>query len=206
MIFFKKKYKKTILIDIYDCIINLEDFKLKQGLFFAKRYAKKLVNPNVFNTIDMFDWNMEEDNLFWKTSLPQLLNSYEPKYLSKEALKKLSSLNFKILILCRPNDFNLNPKNQKYCLHHVKNWLNKFNICYDSLIITEKEVDEVAKNNKIDLFISANPQSIENVSTINKTIIFNTNYNKDLNGFNITRVSNWKEAYQKIVTEEYVKH
>ena len=75
MIFFKKKYKKTILIDIYDCIINLEDFKLKQGLFFAKRYAKKLVNPNVFNTIDMFDWNMEEDNLFWKTSLPQLLNS-----------------------------------------------------------------------------------------------------------------------------------
>lgn len=203
MMFFKKKYDKVILIDICDCIINLEDFKLKQGLFFAKRFAKKLVNPNVYDTIDMFDWNMDEDDLFWKNSLPQLLNTYEPKYLAKEALDKFEALNYKILILYRPNDFNLNPENQKYVLNHINNWLRKFNISYNSLIISEKEINEIAKNNNIDLFISANPKTIENVITNCKSIIFNTNYNKNFNGYNIVRVSNWNEAYKKILNNEY---
>ena len=199
--FFKKKYKGIILIDVHDCITNLEDFKLKQGLFFAKRHGLKIENPNAFDTIDIFDWNMGYDENFWKLGLPQLLNTYEPKHLVKEALNKLSSLKYKILILCRPNDFSLSPENQKYHLAHIRTWLDKYNIYYDELIITEKEVADIASKNNISLFISANPKTIENMATTYKTIIFNTNYNKDLDGFNITRVSNWNEAYKKIISD-----
>ena len=199
--FFKKKYRGVILIDVHDCITNLEDFKLKQGLFFAKRYGLKMENPNAFDTADIFDWNMEFEDAFWKTCLPQLLNSYEPKHLAKEAVNKLSSFNYKILILCRPNDFSLNHENQKYHLSHIRTWLDKYNINYDELIITEKDVADIAKKNNITLFISANPKTIENMALTYETIMFNTNYNKNLNGFNITRVSNWNEAYKKIISK-----
>lgn len=199
--FFKKKYRGVILIDVHDCITNLEDFKLKQGLFFAKRHGLKMENPNAFDTADIFDWNMEFEDAFWKTCLPQLLNSYEPKHLAKEAVNKLSSFNYKILILCRPNDFSLNPENQKYHLTHIRTWLDKYNINYDELIITEKDVADIAKKNNITLFISANPKTIENMALTYETIMFNTNYNKNLNGFNITRVSNWNEAYKKIISK-----
>lgn len=199
--FFKKKYRGVILIDVHDCITNLEDFKLKQGLFFAKRHGLKMENPNAFDTADIFDWNMEFEDAFWKTCLPQLLNSYEPKHLAKEAVNKLSSFNYKILILCRPNDFSLNHENQKYHLSHIRTWLDKYNINYDELIITEKDVADIAKKNNITLFISANPKTIENMALTYETIMFNTNYNKNLNGFNITRVSNWNEAYKKIISK-----
>ena len=202
MIFFKKKYKKVLLIDFHDCLTNLEDFKLKQGLFFAKKNGLKLVNPNTFETSDMFEWNMEYEDLFWQTWLPQYINSYEPKHLAKEALNKLGSLNYKILIICRPNDFPLNKQSQKYLLNHINTWLDKFNIYYDGIIITEKDISEIAKKNNVDLFISANPNSVENMAATYKTLIFTTNYNKKLDGFNITRVSNWNEAYKKIVSEE----
>lgn len=201
--FFKKKYEGVIIIDLHDVLTDLQDFKLKQGNFFAKKYGAKLVDPNAQNTIDMFDWSVPREEEFWKIYLPQLLHSFKPKHLAKEALERLSTMNYKIIVVYRPNDFELTPESQKFHIKHLNDWLDRFEIPYDACIVSELDWLEIAKKNKMTLFLSANPSSIERVATSYPTMIFETNYNQQLDGYHITRVHDWKEAYQKIRNHEF---
>ena len=196
--FFKKKYNGVILIDFHDVLTDLQDFKLKQGNFFAKKYGYKLVNPNAYDTSEIFDWTVSRNEEFWDMYLPQLLNTFKPKHLAKEALERLSFMKYKILVAYNPNDFDLTPESQKYHIHHMSKWLDRFDIPYDNCIISEKDWLEIVQKNEVTLFISANPSSIERVSTHCPSFIFDTNYNQNVDGDRITRVHDWKEAFQKI--------
>lgn len=196
--FFKKKYNGVILIDFHDVLTDLQDFKLKQGNFFAKKYGYKLVNPNAYDTSEIFNWTVSRNKEFWDMYLPQLLNTFKPKHLAKEALERLSFMKYKILVVYNPNDFDLTPESQKYHIHHMSKWLDRFAIPYNRCIISEKDWLEIVQKNEVTLFISANPSSIERVSTHCPSFIFDTNYNQNVDGDCITRVHDWKEAFQKI--------
>lgn len=53
---------------------------------------------------------------------------------------------------------------------------------------------ETAKKLRCDIFIEDDPENAINLSKEGfKVILFDTNYNKEIDGENITRVGNWKE-------------
>lgn len=196
--FFKKKYQGVLLIDIHDVLNDFQDFKIRQGLIYAKKYGYKLIDPNAFDTIKMFDWPVNVDEDFWKYALPQFLNGYGSKYLAAEALYKLHQEGYKIILCYQPNVLKLDEEMIKYHKKHIKHWFDRYHISYDEYIVTTNDLLEVMKKEKATLFISAHPEMIEHVATSYPTMIFTTNYNASLDGFHITRVQDWKEAYQKI--------
>lgn len=196
--FFKKKYQGVILIDIHDVLTNLQSFKTRQGLIYAKKHGYKLQNPNAFDTREMFDWPENMDEEFWSLNLPQLLNGMGPKELAPEALFKLKQEKYKIIILYQPQTFHLTKEMQEYHKKHLRQWLTRYHLYYDEYVVTSKDLIEVAKTYHPTLFISANPVLIEHLASAYTTILFDTAYNQELDGTNITRVRNWKELYQKI--------
>ncbi len=196
--FFKKNYQGVLLIDIHDVLTNLHEFKMQQGNGFAKKYGYKLEHPNVFETKRMFDWPDNIDEAFWNLFLPQFLHAIPPKKIAREALYQLRKEGYKIIIVYQSNTIEFSKEMEKYHEKNIKLWLKKNQLSYHECIITSEDLLELARKNHITYFISANPSHIEHVATSYQTILFDQSYNQGLDGANIIRVFDWKEAYQKL--------
>lgn len=185
-------------IDIDNCISNFNDTLLKEYL----KHDKELRNSGIINENpeylrrEMFDWTDEEEKSFYNENIENFAKKLKPIEGSVYFIKKLKEDGHEIFIITgRNNGEYSNP----YKL--TTEWLNKYNIVYDKLILTNSHdkhsKTEICIENNIDLMIEdSTPISLDLISNGIKVYTMNTRYNqKDKT---LDRASKWKEIYERI--------
>lgn len=184
-------------IDIDNVISNFNDELLKEYLKHDKELRNTgIINKDVFIRYGMFDWTEKEETEFYKNSIERIAIKLKPIHRATETIKKLKEDGNEIIIISRRNNGEYN---NPYKL--TEEWLAKYNIVYDKLILTnaynKEEKANVCKENNIDILIEDSTQTAVNIEKVGTKVLFmNTRYNK--NNENFEKVSNWKEIYSKI--------
>ena len=184
-------------IDIDNVISNFNDELLKEYLKHDKELRNTgIINKDVFIRYGMFDWTEKEETEFYKNSIERIAIKLKPIHRATETIKKLKEDGNEIIIISRRNNGEYN---NPYKL--TEEWLAKYNIVYDKLILTnaynKEEKANVCKENNIDIMIEDSTQTAVNIEKVGTKVLFmNTIYNK--NNENFEKVSNWKEIYSKI--------
>ncbi len=184
-------------IDIDNVISNFNDELLKEYLKHDKELRNTgIINKDVFIRYGMFDWTEKEESEFYKNNIERIAKKLQPLNRATETIKKLKEDGNEIIIISGRNNGEYN---NPYKL--TEEWLAKYNIVYDKLILTnaynKEEKANVCKENNIDIMIEDSTQTAVNIEKIGTNVLFmNTRYNK--NNENFEKVSNWKEIYSKI--------
>lgn len=184
-------------IDIDNVISNFNDELLKEYLKHDKELRNTgIINEDVFIRYGMFDWTEKEETEFYKNNIERIAIKLKPIHRATETIKKLKEDGNEIIIISGRNNGEYN---NPYKL--TEEWLAKYNIVYDKLILTnaynKEEKANVCKENNIDIMIEDSTQTAVNIEKIGTNVLFmNTRYNK--NNENFEKVSNWKEIYSKI--------
>ena len=184
-------------IDIDNVISNFNDELLKEYLKHDKELRNTgIINKDVFIRYGMFDWTEKEETEFYKNSIERIAIKLKPIHRATETIKKLKEDGNEIIIISGRNNGDYN---NPYKL--TEEWLAKYNIVYDKLILTnaynKEEKANVCKENNIDIMIEDSTQTAVNIEKVGTKVLFmNTRYNK--NNENFEKVSNWKEIYSKI--------
>ena len=184
-------------IDIDNGISNFNDELLKEYLKHDKELRNTgIINKDVFIRYGMFDWTEKEETEFYKNSIERIAIKLKPIHRATETIKKLKEDGNEIIIISGRNNGEYN---NPYKL--TEEWLAKYNIVYDKLILTnaynKEEKANVCKENNIDIMIEDSTQTAVNIEKVGTKVLFmNTRYNK--NNENFEKVSNWKEIYSKI--------
>ena len=184
-------------IDIDNVISNFNDELLKEYLKHDKELRNTgIINEDVFIRYGMFDWTEKEESEFYKNNIERIAKKLQPLNRATETIKKLKEDGNEIIIISGRNNREYN---NPYKL--TEEWLAKYNIVYDKLILTnaynKEEKANVCKENNIDIMIEDSTQTAINIEKVGTKVLFmNTRYNK--NNENFEKVSNWKEIYSKI--------
>lgn len=184
-------------IDIDNVISNFNDELLKEYLKHDKELRNTgIINEDVFIRYGMFDWTEKEETEFYKNNIERIAIKLKPIHRATETIKKLKEDGNEIIIISGRNNGEYN---NPYKL--TEEWLAKYNIVYDKLILTnaynKEEKANVCKENNIDIMIEDSTQTAINIEKVGTKVLFmNTRYNK--NNENFEKVSNWKEIYSKI--------
>ena len=186
-------------IDIDNVISNFNEVLLEEFLIHDKEMGNNgIINKNAdYITRGMFDWPQEEVYDFYKSNIERIIKKLNPIEGSKDTIDKLKQDGNKIYIITgRDNGEYSDP----YTI--TKKWLDKFNIYYDELILTNAYKNdkhgktEKCKKFNIDIMIDDSVNicrdCIENGIT---TILMDTPYNKYSN---IQRVKSWEEFYRYV--------
>lgn len=185
-------------IDIDNCISNFDDTLLKEYLKHDKELRNKgIINENPENLRKgMFDWTEDEEISFYNSNIENFAKKLKPIEDSSYYIKKLKEDGHKIYIITgRNNGEYTNP----YEL--TIEWLAKYNIIYDKLILTNA-YDKHAKTvecleNNIDLMIEDSTRiSLDLINNGIKVFTMNTRYNQKEK--TLDRISKWKEIYERI--------
>lgn len=183
-------------IDIDNVIANFNDSLLQEYLKHDKKLRNTgIINSNTYIRKGMFDWTEEEESEFYLNNIRRITTNLDVIDGASEYIKKLKGDGHCIfLITGRDNGEYFEPYNM------TKKWLDKKNVYYDKLILTNSN-DKHAKAEKckeynIDIIIDDSlcitNDCVENGIT---TLLMDTPYNKTSN---ILRVHNWKEIYDYI--------
>ena len=185
-------------IDIDNCIANFNDTLLKEYL----KHDKELRNTGIIDEKPeylrrgMFDWTKEEETSFYNKNIENFAKKLKPLEDASYYIKKLKEDGHEIYIITgRDNGEYKNP----YEL--TKEWLSKYDIVYDKLILTnaydKHAKTEVCLENNIDLMIEDSIRiSLDLINDGIKVYTMNTRYNRDEQ--TLDRVSKWKEIYERI--------
>ena len=92
---------------------------------------KKLLKYNTNDFSEVFGWNSDNVNSFFKKYYLNALKEIEPKFNVKEMLTNLRKEGHKIIFITIRNDKECAEKNEAYRI--TSEWLNKYEIPYDEL-------------------------------------------------------------------------
>jgi len=187
-------------IDIDNVISNFNEVLLNEFLI----HDKELGNHGVVNedadyiTRGMFSWSVDETNSFYKNNIERIAINLNPVAGAKKYIEKLRAEGHYICIITgRDNGEYTDPYNM------TKEWLEKYNIYYDKLILTNAYKNdkhgktEKCKDNNIDIMIDDSINVCKDCIDNNIPILLmDTPYNKKVD---MPRVNSWKEIYEYIL-------
>ena len=182
-------------VDIDNVLSNFNEELLKEFL----EHDKQLRNTGVINkdadfiTKGMFDWSKEESDDFYYNNIERIAKELKAKEGASEYIQKLRKDGHEIYIISgRDNGEYSDP----YKL--TKDWLNKYQIEYDKLILTNAynstEKAKICIENDIEIMIDDSTSVYKAVSErgIN-ALLMDTLYNRKVDKFR--RVYDWEEIY-----------
>lgn len=184
-------------IDIDGVITDLSRFYLDYGAKFAfENNIEKISNPNGYEIEEILNLEEGKHIEFWEKYDDYYTKKIYTREFASEVIKKLKEEKNEIhLITAR------NPKEEQ-SEKWTTDWLKENNIYYDKLEFTTEKVN-YCKNNNIDLMIEDSVKNILELSKEISVICFDTRYNKECQGENITRCYSWYDIYSKI--KKYMK-
>lgn len=184
-------------IDIDNVISNFDDTLLNEYLKHDKELRNTgIINKNTYLRNGMFDWSEDEDKIFYTANIERIAKKLKPIKDSSLYINKLKEDGHEIYIITgRDNGEYSNPHQM------TVEWLEKYNIIYDKLILTNaynsKEKADICMENGISIMIDDSPRICKEVDKVGiKTLLMDTTYNKQTD--TITRVQNWQEIYEYI--------
>lgn len=183
-------------IDIDNVLANFNEVLLNDYL----EHDKTLNNAGIIHKDEyirkMFDWDVFYEQEYYKNNIERLASLFTPIKDSSKYVNKLKEDGNEIYIISgRDNGEYSDPYNMTI------NWLRKYNMPYDILILTNaykhQEKADICKDLGIDIMIDDSINVCTKCSENNiECILFETPYNKKAEKFNILRT--WKEIYNYI--------
>ena len=192
----------NIGLDIDNVISNFDTCLLEEYIKYDKTLRNKgIINENAeYITRGMFDMTDEESDTFYYNNIERIAKNLKPLHNAKKYIDKLKEDGNKIYIISgRDNGEYSDPHNMTIT------WLNKYNIPYDKLILTNaykhQEKANICKELGIDIMIDDSINVCTKCNDINiECILFETPYNKKETRFN--KLSNWEEIYNYITNKK----
>lgn len=183
-------------VDIDNVLSNFNEVLLNDYLSHDKSLRNNgIVNKEVYIR-NMFDWSEEYEKEYYKNNIERLANSFEPIKDCSRYIKMLRKEGNLIYIISgRDNGEYSDPYNMTI------NWLNKYDIEYDELILTNaynhQEKADICLEKNINIMIDDSTNVCDKCMNSNiKSLLFNTEYNKNETKFE--RVNSWEEIYNFI--------
>ena len=188
----------NIGIDIDNVISNFDEELYKE----YKMHDKKLRNSGVVNQNadyirkGMFDWTDAEEKNFYINNIERIAKNLKLISNASKYINKLRKEGNKIFIISgRNNGEYADPYNM------TKEWLNKNNVVYDKLFLTNAyehhEKAEICLANNVEIMIDDSASVCAECSNVNiKVLLFDTKYNRKEKNFK--RVNSWKEVYEYV--------
>ncbi len=195
----------NIGIDIDDTIANTYDVLFNYAQNYTINDMGKEIKDVNRNSIthmyckDFHDWNKKEETEFLDKYYERMVLKVQPKMYAVENIRKLKESGEQIYLI------TARFLSDKFDVEKLtKDWLEKYNIPYDKLILNSQNKVIVAKENDIDIFVDDSIKNCTEMANVGiKTYMMDTIINKDFEGENIERVYSWPHLYQKI--ENYRK-
>lgn len=190
----------NIGIDIDDTISNTFETFLPYMKKFVEQDLNRKLDLNLssrtdyYNIIEKYGLSQEEARTFWVNYYVSILESVKPRKSAVEVINTLKEKGNKIfLITARFDDGIIDVR------AITEKWLELNNIKYDKLIINSHNKLEIAKQEKIDIFVDDSIRNCEMISSGNiKTYMFSTDNNNYYENEKIEKVISWDEFYEKI--------
>ena len=186
----------NIGIDIDDTINDLASILIK----YARKYntingIKFDINENEWDFDKAFGWNEQEAMEFMNTYISQVFDESKPKENAVKIISKLKNDGHKIIIITARHSNHV-----KNVYHISRDWLKKYNVPYNKLIINSDNKAEKCEENNVDIFIDDSIKHCENVQKRLEipVYLFDSVYNKKYENTHIKRVFSWKEIYDEI--------
>ena len=183
-------------IDIDNVISNFNDVLLNKYIEHDKSInGKGIVNKNVYIR-EMFDWNKEYEEKFYKDNIENFANLFKPIKDCSKYIKLLKEEGNTIYIISgRDNGEYSDPYNM------TKNWLEKYDIVYDKLFLVDAynshSKTEICLEHNVDVMIDDSKRMCKDIKDNGiRALLMDTPYNRDTNEFE--RVCSWKEIYDII--------
>lgn len=191
----------NIGLDIDNVISNFDTCLLEEYIKYDKTLRNKgIINENAeYITRGMFDMTDEESDTFYYNNIERIAKNLKPLHNAKKYIDKLKEDGNKIYIISgRDNNEYTNPYEM------TKEWLDKYEIYYDELILTNaydhSSKSEVCIKCKIDIMIDDSVKTLRSIAKENiKVLLMNKRLNKHCDEFE--RVFSWEEIYTKISSQ-----
>ena len=187
-------------IDIDNVLSNFNEVLLNDYL----EHDKTLNNTGIIQKDEyirkMFDWDISYEQDYYKNNIERLASLFTPIKDASRYVNKLKEDGHEVYIISgRDNGEYSDPLNMTI------NWLKKYNISYDKLILTNaykhQEKADICKELGIDIMIDDSINVCTKCSDNNiECILFETPYNKKENRFN--RLGSWEEIYNYITDKK----
>lgn len=198
----------NIGIDIDGVLTDYRKFTIEQGIKYCEKTKKgKLINPNAYDSSEMFNWDKITDLDFWMKNIFLYAKNNPVIEGAAENIKKLKLDGHSIYIitarwLATPktkNKFNQPEIVRQKMRATVKDWLKKNEIIYDEIIFSGDDKLSSIIEKSIDIMIEDSPSNLKSLSETTKMICFDWEYNRGIENSNIYRCYNWNEIYEKIL-------
>lgn len=186
-------------IDIDGVITDIERFIADYGTKYCKENNLPInIKAGEYDEFKTFNWTEEQGIKFWNEYIVYYATEYPARDFASEVIQKLKEEGHEIYIVTARNDYGVPKEYIGKMKDFVSQWLKDNNISYDKIIYTEGSKLPYCVGNYIELMIEDSPENIKDVSTKIPVLCFDCNYNRNIEGKNITRVYSWYDVYDKI--------
>lgn len=189
----------NIGVDIDNVVSNFNEVLLEEYILHDKELGN-IGEPNKnaeYIRRGMFNWDKEHEEKFYKDNIERIITKLTVKDSAKEYIDRLRKDGHEIYIITGRDNGDY-----KDAYKITKLWLNKFNIKYDKLMLTDAyKNDKHGKTEKciengVDIMIDDSVHIVEDcINGGINAILMDTPYNRDSK---LKRVNNWKEFYEYI--------
>lgn len=183
-------------IDIDNVLSNFNEVLLNKYIEHDKSInGKGIVNKNVYIR-EMFDWNKEYEEKFYKDNIENFANLFEPIKDCSKYIKLLKEEGNTIYIISgRDNGEYSDPYKMTI------DWLKKYDIVYDKIFLVDAynshSKTEICLEHNIDVMIDDSKRMCKDIKDNGiRALLMDTPYNKDTNEFE--RVYSWNNIYNRL--------
>ena len=190
-------------IDIDGVLTNIERFIVDYGTKFCIENNLPIeIETGYYDESKAFHWTEEQTLKFWNEYIVYYATKYPVRDFASEVIHKLKEEGHEIYIVTARNEYGLTDEYYGKMRELVDAWLKDNDICYDKIIYTEGSKLPYCVGNYVELLIEDNPEQVKNVAEKLPVFCFDNQYNKNVEGKNITRVFSWYDIYIKLKKEE----
>ena len=189
----------NLAFDIDGVFTDIEKFQLEHGKRFFKNH---IVNEEGSTIKEIFGCNKLLEGMFWLRKIIEYATQIEVRENAAEIISKLKNEGNHIYIITS-RALTTNKLLGILMRVLVEDWLKKNKIEYDKIIYCSVknstfEKKMACEKYKIDYIVEDNVNNIKAISQITNVLCMDAKYNKECNGNNIKRVSDFNEVYNQM--------
>lgn len=186
-------------IDIDGVITDCERYSIDYGTKYCVEnnltYKINLGNYDISKALGI---SKENEKKFWNQYLKYYVTEGEPRNMAVEVINRLKEEGNEIYLITARNQWGLPNQDVGKMREFTETWLKKKKINYDKILYTEGSKIPYVIGNYIDIMIEDSPKNVKELSKKVPVLCYNTNYNENIKGKNITRVYTWCDIYRKL--------
>ena len=139
----------------------------------------------------------EETQDFFKKYYEYMVDTVHPKTYSVEYLKKLKEEGNRIVLVTARFEIK-----EFDVIGATKRWLDRYDIPYDKIVFNAESKLEIARNEKLDIFIDDSYKNCQDMVGIGiKAFLMDSRGNRGLETNGFDRVYSWSHLYYKLKNE-----